>query len=401
MSQFSSGVYIYDAVRTPKARVRREGGTLAGLPAHELLGQLLTALRERGLPADLVDDMVIGTSTAIGEQGGDIARASALWAGWPDHVPGGVVSRLCCSGLDALETAAAKVAAGAADVVVAGGVESMSRVPILSDRPGFVLDEMLGERTGFVTIGVSADLTAAWCGFDRTHLDAAAVESHRRALAAAGSAPPEAVIPVRAGGHTVLTSDEGARADVTLESLAALRPLFGGDPSWERVTRRLPGFTPPITGLHTIATAPQLADGAAAAVLGSGQAAACLCRQPVAEVVGTAQVSVRSPLLTGSVVAATRALDRAGIPPSALDVVEANESFACSALLVTRDLDLDPERVNPIGGSMATGHPLGASGGVLLVNALERLRRLDGEYALLTIPAALGLGAAVVVRRLR
>ncbi|QBJ96367.1 thiolase family protein [Rhodococcus sp. ABRD24] len=398
MSQFTSGVYIYDAVRTPKARARRQGGTLAAVPAHELLAQLLSALQDRGLPAEAVDDVIVGTSTAAGEQGGNVARAGVLWAGWPDQVGAGVVSRLCCSGLDAIESASAKVASGIADVVVAGGVESMSRVPMLSDRPAFVDDEELGDRTGYVTIGVSADLTASEYGLTRTDLDAYAVTSHRRAAAAPAS---RSVIPVRSGAATILESDEGPRPDVTLESLAELAPLFGEDPSWSRVAMRLPAVGRPDGGLHTAATAPQMADGAALALFGSSAARHRIGHEPIAEVVGVAQAAVRSPLLTASVAASRRALENAGITAGQLDVIEANESFAASVLVMTRELGLDPNKVNPLGGSLATGHPLGAGGGALLVNALDQLSRVDGEYALVTIPAALGLGAAVVVRRLR
>lgn len=398
MSQFVSRVFIYDAVRTPKARVRRQGGTLADIPAHELVAQLLTALRARGLPADAVGDIVLGTSTAVGDQGGNISRAAALWAGWPDTVAAGVVSRLCCSGLDAIETGSAKVASGIADVVVAGGVESMSRVPMLSDDPTFAVDDALGDRTGYVTIGVSADLTAAQYGFTRRDLDEYAVGSHRRAAAVP---PSESIVPVRAGARTILAADEGPRGDIGLDTLGELAPLFGADPSWDRVAARLPEAVRPSGGLHTAATAPQLADGAAVAVLGSAAAGRRLGREPFAEVVGVAQAAVRSPLLTAPVVAARRALDNAGIDAAQLDVIEANESFAASALVMIRELGLDPSRVNPVGGSLATGHPLGAGGGVLLVNALDQLARIDGEYALVTIPAALGLGAAVVVRRLR
>ncbi|MFD7846623.1 thiolase family protein [Nocardia sp. NPDC059764] len=398
MPQFTSDVYLYDAVRTPKARVRRHGGTLAATPAHDLLAQLLCALQERGLDADAVDDVIVGTSTAVGEQGGNVARAGVLWAGWPDQVGAGVVSRLCCSGLDAIEAASAKVAAGIAEVVVAGGVESMSRVPMLSDRPAFVDDEALGDRTGYVTIGVSADLTAVEYGLTRTDLDDWAVTSHRRAAAAPRS---RSVIPVRSGTATLLEVDEGPRPDITVESLAELAPLYGEDPSWSRVAMRLPSAGRPEGGLHTVATAPQLADGAALAVFGSSAARDRLGREPIAQVVGVAQTAVRSPLLTASVLASRRALANAGITAAELDVIEANESFAASVLMLIREFGLDPDQVNPLGGSLATGHPLGASGGSLLVNALDQLTRVDGEYALVTIPAALGLGAAVVVRRLR
>lgn len=398
MTQFEPGVFVYDAIRTPKARVRRDGGTFAEVPAYELLAQVLRELTRRGTPADRIDDMVIGTSTAFGDQGGDVARAALLWAGWPDEIPAGVVSRLCCSGLDAVETGAAKIAARSADLAVVGGVESMSRVPMMSDDPAFVTSTALGDRTGYVTIGVSADLTAMQYGFSREDLDASAVVSHRRAAAAAAS---DSIVPVWGSDGPLLSVDEGPRPDTTLEGLAGLRPLFGADPSWERVEARLPGVTRPATGLHTAATAPQPADAAAVAVLGKRSAAALFDRPPLAEIVGIAHAAVRSPLLTASVVAARKALDSAGISPGRLDVVEANESFAASTLAVIRELELDPAKVNPNGGSMATGHPLGAAGGVLLVDALDQLRRIDGEHALITIPAALGLGAALVVRRLR
>ncbi|WP_067856207.1 thiolase family protein [Nocardia shimofusensis] len=398
MSQFASDVYVYDAVRTPKGRVRRDGGTLADVPAYELLATLLRSLGERGLDTDLVEDVVIGTSTAAGEQGGDVARAAALWAGWPDAVPGGVVSRLCCSGLDAIGTATAKVASGMNELVVAGGVESMSRVPMLFDKPAFAFEGELQDRTGYVTIGVAADLTAADAGFTRADLDTYAVRSHQRSAAA----PPSAsIIPLMSGESVILAHDEGARSNAAVEGFASLPTLFAEDPSWERVARQLPDSRRPAGGLHTFGTAPQLADGASALVLGSGRAGSALGAAPLARIVGVAQTAVRSPRLTASVQAAQDALARAGITAERLDVVEANESFAVSPLLLTRELGLDPGRVNPNGGAVATGHPLGATGGILLVNALDELERIDGEFALLAIPGGLGLGAAVVVQRVR
>ncbi|MEV0247666.1 acetyl-CoA C-acyltransferase [Nocardia sp. NPDC050712] len=391
--------YIYDAVRLPRARVRRNGGTLAELPPYELLGQLLTALEKRSLPAEFVDDVLVGVSTVTGEQGGDLARAAVQWAGWPDAVPGAVVSRLCCSGLDALESAAARVGSGIAEIVVAGGVESMSRVPMLADRPAIATDPDLGERTGFVTIGVSADLTAAVAGITRAELDAYAVRSHQRAVAAPAG---DSLVPVRKGEVVLLDADEGARPGASLAEFGQLPTLFGDDAvAWERVARRLPEAPRPAAGLHTLATAPQLADGASAAVLGSAGAASRLGRKPLAVIAGTAQAAVRSPLLTAPALAAARALRRAGITAAELDVVEVNESFAVTPLLLARELDLDPQRVNPNGGALAVGHPLGATGGNLLALALDELDRIDGEHALLTIPAALGLASAVVVRRLR
>lgn len=388
---------VFDAVRLPRGRVRRDGGTLSGITPYGLVGQLLTALTDRFLDPSLVDDIVLGVSTATGEQSGNLARASALAVGWPDTVGGAVVSRLCCSGIDALATASAKVVAGQADVLVAGGVESMSRVPMLSDRPPIATDPQLGEVTGFVTIGVSADATAAAHGFTRDQLDAWAVESHRRAARAAAS---DSVIPARVDGAVVLTGDEGARADATLDGFAALPALFGDDPGWERVRERFPDLDVPAAGLHSIGTAPQLADGASAVVIASPSAADRLGRKPIAEIVSVSHRSVRSPMLDAPVDAARDALRRAGIDAGHLDTIEANESFAVSPLLLTRELGLDPSLVNPGGGALAVGHPLGATGGNLLVSALDTLRRTGGEHALVTIPAALGLGSALVLRRL-
>lgn len=391
---------VFDAVRLPRGRVRRGSGTLAQIPPHALFAQLLTALERRGLPTAAVDDVVVGISTVTGEQAGNLARAAALSAGWSDAVGGAVVSRLCCSGIEALGTAAAKVVAGQADVVVAGGVESMSRVPMLSDAPAIATDDDLGERTGFVTIGVSADATAAAFGFTRDRLDEYAAESHRRAAAAP---PSDAVVPVTRSGEVVLAADEGARPDATAQQFAQLPALFGDDPAWERVLRRLPELTKPERGLHSIATAPQLADGASAAVIAAPGAAdgPLHGREPVAEILAVTHRSARSPLLSAPVDAARDALHRAGIGVDDLDVVEANESFAVSPLLLICELGLDPAGVNPNGGALAVGHPLGATGGNLLVSALDGLRRIDGEHALVTIPAALGLGSALVLRRLR
>ncbi|MEU6583454.1 acetyl-CoA C-acyltransferase [Nocardia sp. NPDC046763] len=392
-----SEAFVYDAVRLPRGRVRKGGGTLAEVPPYELFGQLLAALEERGCPPAAVDDVLVGVSTAVGEQGANMARAAVLWAGWPDSVPGAVVSRLCCSGLDAVESAAARVAAGFADVIVAGGVESMSRVPMLADRPAIAGDADLGERTGFVTIGVSADLTAAEYGITRPELDAFAVRSHRKAGSAATSA---SVIPARKGGTVLLAADEGARPDACASAFAALPTLFGADPSWERVARRTPQARRPVAGLHTIATAPQLADGASALLLGNRRAEHMLGRPPAAQIVGTAQTAVRSPLLTAPTSAARVALQRAGISPAQLDVIEVNESFAVTPLVLMRELGVDASRVNPSGGAVAVGHPLGATGGILIAQALDELRRRDGEHALVAIPAALGLGSAVVLRRM-
>ena len=396
--------YVYDVVRTPRGRVRRDGGPLASVPAYELVGQLMHALDERaGHPTGtLVDEVVLGVSTVTGEQAGNVARAATIWAGWPDSLSGTVVGRLCCSGLDALAAAAAQVTAGTAELVAAGGVESMSRVPMLSDRPGIALDEELGERTGFVTIGVSADATAATIGLTREDADAYGLRSHQRAAAAwADGHFDRSVVPVRdRDGEPLLDRDDAIRPQMTIGDFAAMPLLFPDDvAAHERVGRRLPelgDFAP----VHTAATAPQMVDGASLALIGTREAARTLGRAPRARILATATAAVRSPLLTATVGAIRAALSRARLGPEDVDAVEVNESFAVSPLLVQREFGFADDILNVDGGAVSMGHPLGGSGGILLATALDALERTGGRYGLLTIPAALGLGTAIVIERL-
>ncbi len=388
--------FVYEALRTPRGRVRRDGGTLAPFPAYELLAQLLREYRERGVPVEAVQDVVMGVSTTVGEQAADLARVATMQADWPDTVPAGVVSRMCCSGLDAIATASSQVRSGMLEVVVAGGAESMSRVPMMADKPAFAFEPDLGETTGFVTIGVSADLTAARHGFTRADLDGWAVRSHERSAAATW----DSIVPVTHDGEVVLDRDEGARTDTTLESLGALAPLFGDDPLWSRVEDRFEGFTRPPEGLHTVGTAPQLCDGASAAIIGSAAAEQTLGRAPRARIAGWAHTAVRSPGLDGTVAAARLAMERAGISVADVAVAEFNESFSVTPLLLTRELGIDPELVNVQGGAVSVGHPLGASGGILLANTVELLGRRGGGYGLMVIPAALGVSMALVVEGL-
>ena len=389
-----SNALILDAVRTPRARVRRGGGTLAELSPAELLAVVLRELTARGLPDDLVEDVIVGVSTSVGEQGGNVGRVALMLAGWSDAVPAGVTSRLCCSGLDALSAGAAQIVSGGADLIVAAGVESMSRVPMLADQPAFAIDPAVGEATGFVSIGVSADATAIRAGISRADLDAYGLRSQQRASAAPAW---ESVVSVTTPSGAVLTHDEGARSDTTLESVAALAPLFADDPLWERVERWLSLTSGDDRGRHTVGTAPQFADAAAAVVLASVAWAEEHDQKPRGQILGWAQAAVRSPGLEATVPASQKALARAGLKASDLSIVEVNESFAVTPLLLARELGLPLDIVNPSGGAIAVGHPLGASGGILVANALDQLRRNGGGYGLVTIPAALGLATAVVI----
>lgn len=396
--------YVYDAVRTPRGRVRRDGGVLAGVPPWTLAAGLLTeldarlGLAERGVH---VDEVVLGVSSVVGDQAADIARSAVIAAGWPDEVSGSVVSRLCCSGLDAIAAACAQVSSGMADITVAGGVESMSRVPMLSDRPAIEQDEALADLTGFVTIGVSADATAHVVGLDRPELDAYALRSHQRSAAAwAEGHYDRSVVPVRdASGEVVLARDDAIRPQMTLADFEAMPLLFPDDAvAHARVERRLGlgGFRP----VHTAASAPQMVDAASAAVIATRGAADLLGREPRARILSAATAGVRSPLLTATVDAIGRALKAAGIGADDVDIVEANESFSVSPMLVQRAFGFADEIVNVDGGAVSMGHPLGASGGILLATAMDALERTGGRYAVLTIPAALGLATALVVERL-
>lgn len=390
------GALIFEAIRTPRGRVRRDGGTLAAVPAYELFAGLLTELSRRGIPARDVDDVLVGVSTPVGEQGADLARVAIAVAGWPDEVSGGVVSRMCCSGLDAIASAAAQVASGGGELVVAGGAESMSRTPMFADEPAFAREDELGEKVGFVTIGVAADLMAARFGIERSELDEWAVRSHSLALDAAVS---DAVVPIVRGGGLLLDHDEGARPEMSGPALAELPTLFGQDPQWARALGRFASerIDRPAAGLHTVATAPQLADAASAVVLGTAEAGRRLGRQPRGRVVSWAHAAVRSPGLWAAEAAATKALARAGLEPADIAVAEFNESFAVTPIVLSRQLGIGEARVNGSGGAVAVGHPLGASGGILLATALDRLAERGGGFGLLVIPAALGLATAVIV----
>ena len=374
--------FIHDAVRTPRGK-GTERGALADRRPVELLAPLFAALAERNdLDTASVDDVVLGCSTATGEQGANIAKAAAHFAGWDYRSSGGTISRLCCSGVDAIATAAAKVDAGMDDVVVTGGVESMSRVPIFSDRGPLFADPEVAAAGGFVHMGVAADVVATLGEITRADCDAYAVESHRRAAAAEFPA----LVPL--GG---LDRDEAVRPGLTIEDVAAFEPAFAYMAS-DVVGRKLPNVGE-IRHVHTVATAPQMVDGASLLLIGKEKEGAR------ARILSAANAGVKPPLLTATVPATRRALERAGMSVGDIDLWEVNESFAAIVLHFTRHFDLDPERVNVNGGAIAVGHPLGATGGMLAATLLDELERRDLETGLLTIPAAAGIGAALIIQR--
>ncbi len=376
--------FIIDAVRTP---IGRRNGGLAGVRADELAAHPIAELMRRvGAPPELIDDVVMGCVTQVGEQGLNIARNAAIIAGLPFGVTGTSVNRMCGSSQQALNFAAMGVASGHQDLVIAAGVESMSRVEMASDM--FYRGEMvrpspkLDWRTTFVPQGTSAELVAKRFGLSREELDAFSYESHRRAGAAADDDRfAREVAPVTTEAGTV-SRDEGIRRDTSVEKLAGLRPAFAED------------------GCITAGSSSQISDGACAVLLASQRAVETHGLRPRARVVSMATAGVDPTImLTAPIPASRRALERAGLGIGDIDAVEINEAFASVALGCGRELGLDWERTNVFGGAIALGHPLGASGVRLITTLLNVLEQGDGRFGLSTMCIGFGQGIATVIDR--
>lgn len=389
--------YVLDYVRTARGRATPRGG-LHHLGPLELVTELLRALAARvpALAEGVAQDVVLGCASPVGEQGANPARTATLLAGWGDRVPGMMVNRFCASGLDAVALAAARVRAGEVSLVVAGGVESMSRVP--TDRGPLWTDVAVVHHVGAVHMGVAADLNATIDGFTRPALDAYAAESHRKAAAASrAGAFARSLIPV--GG---LTHDELIRPDTTATTLAALPPAFArvgadGQDDLALATRAWPEH---VDHCHTTGTSPAPADAAALLLIGDARAAQSLGLSPRARVAASA-VTARDPvtMLTAGQEAMSEAMRRAGARPAEVDVFEFAESFAALCLRLRRDFDAGPERLNPAGGAIATGHPMGATGAITVGDCLENLERRAGRLGVAGVSTTAGLGAALLLDR--
>ena len=407
-------VFLLGGVRTPQGKY---GGALAAVRPDDLAALVVgAAVARAGVPGDAVDEVVLGAANQAGEDNRDVARMAVLLAGLPHTVPGYTVNRLCASGLTAIAGAAQAVRSGEADVVVAGGVESMTRAPWVMAKPGTpwakpgeVVDTALGwrfanprfteldraapethtETAGPITLsmGETAEEVAALDGITRDDSDAFALRSHTRAVAAAkdGRFDDELLpvpVPQRKGDPVLVTADEGPRADASLERLAGLRPVFRRD------------------GIVTAGNSSPLSDGAAAIVVASESAVREHGLEPVARVVTSASAGVAPHVMgLGPVPATGKALDRAGWSVGDLDAVELNEAFAAQSLACVRRLALDPEIVNADGGAIALGHPLGCSGARITVTLLNRLRREGGRRGLATLCVGVGQGMAMLVER--
>ena len=406
--------YIIDAVRTPRGRGKVGKGALTGVHPQELLAQTLNRLAERtGIDPARVDDVVVGAVSQVGEQGANVARNAVLAADWPLHVSGVSLNRFCGSGLQAVNFAAMGVLSGAQELVVGGGVESMSRVPMGADGgEGDGKNPHLRAKHFQVPQGISADLIATLEGFSREELDRFALESQRRAAEAQGECRfSRSLFPVRdpETGEVLLEKDEYLRPETTLEALAGLAPAFErvgatpAGPAGETLDQVALARYPQageVRHLHTAGNSSGIVDGAAAVLLASEGYVREHGLRPRARVRSMA-THAEDPviMLTAPTETARKALRRAGMEAGDVDLWEINEAFAAVPLQVMRNLALDPERVNVNGGAIALGHPLGATGAMLLGTALDELERRDLATALVTLCIAGGQGIATVIER--
>ena len=396
--------YIYDAVRTPRGKGKKDGSLHQATPVW-LLRTLLQALQVRNrLDTALVDDLVLGCVTPVGEQGADIARTAVLDAGWAQTVAGVTQSRFCASGLESVNLATAKIMSGMEDMVVAGGVESMSRWAMGSDGGAWVMDPRVNSGTAFIPQGISADLIATLEGFGRQDLDAFAAESHRRAAQAQaeGRFARSIVSVTDINGMVMLDRDETVRPGTSVESLAKLNPSFEMMGSMGFDSTALDKYTTieKIHHHHHAGNSSGIVDGAALMLLGSKAAGEKAGLKPRAKVRMCAVIgSEPTIMLTGPTPAVRKALAKAGMAVSDIDLWEVNEAFATVPMKTARDLGVSLDRVNVNGGAIAMGHPLGATGAIILGTALDELERTGQSTALATLCVGAGMGIATIIER--
>ena len=399
-----SQAFVFDHVRTPRGKGKKDGSLHQASPVW-LLRTLLLALQARsGLDTSLVDDVVLGCVTPVGEQGADIARTAVLDAEWAQTVAGVTQSRFCASGLESVNLAAAKVASGFEDLVVGGGVESMSRWPMGSDGGAWFMDPRINQKLGFVPQGVGADLIATLEGFGRTEVDAFALESHRRAVAARSAGHfARSIVPVHdIAGLLMLAEDETIRASATAEALARLEPSFAmmGGMGFDATALRKYTTVERIAHIHHAGNSSGIVDGAALMLVGSRAGGDKAGLKPRARIRAAAVLgSEPTIMLTGPTPACRKALAKAGMQASDIDLWEINEAFAVVPMKTARDLGVSLDRVNVNGGAIAMGHPLGATGCMILGTLLDELERRDLSTGLATLCVGGGMGIATVIER--
>ena len=397
--------FIYDHVRTPRGRGKSDG-SLHEVTALNLAAQPLAALKERNkLDPKLIDDVVLGCVDPVGEAGGDIARVAAIMAGYGDEVPGVQINRFCASGLDAVNFAAAEVMSGQHEMTIGGGAESMSRVGIGAAGSAWPVDPSIALRSYFVPQGISADLIATKYGFSRDEVDAYAVESQKRA----GKSWEEgrfknSVLTVKdVNGMTLLAKDEHMRPSTTMQNLAQLNPSFvqmGEMAGFDSVAiQRYPEIEV-INHVHTPGNSSGIVDGAAAVLIGSKDAGKAAGLKPRARIKQFANIgSEPSIMLTGPIPVSEKVLKKAGMTKKDIDLWELNEAFASVVLRYMQALDIPHDKINVNGGAIAMGHPLGATGAMILGTVLDELERRDLNTALVTLCIGVGMGTATIIER--
>ena len=399
--------FVYDAIRTPRGRGKKTGSLHEVKPISLVTG-LIDELQKRNpnLDPNGIDDLVLGCVTPIGDQGGDIAKTAALAAGLPDTVAGVQLNRFCASGLEAVNQAAARIRSGWEDLIFAGGVESMSRVPMATDGGAWAMDPRTSFDTDFAPQGIGADLVATIEGWSRTDVDTYAAESQARAAKAiANGYFNKSVIPVKdANGLTILDHDEFVREGTTVESLSKLPPSFaqiGEFGGFDSVVLEKYHDVEKINHVHHAGNSSGIVDGAALVVVGSEEAGKRHGMTPRARVLSVA-VSGADPtiMLTGPAPATRKALAKAGLEASDIDLFEMNEAFAAVVMRFMRDMDVPRESVNVNGGAIAMGHPLGATGAMILGTLIDELERRDQKYGVATLCVGGGMGIATVVERI-
>ena len=397
--------FIYDAIRTPRGKGKQDGSLHAVRPVDLLAGVLAELQRRNGFDTAAVDDVVMGVVSPVGEQGAVIAKLAALRAGWDFRASGLQINRFCASGLEAVNLAAQKVRSGWEELVVAGGVESMSRVPLGSDGGDWGKDPATHSAPPFVPQGIGADLIATLEGFSRSDVDAFALESQRRAATArAAGYFARSIVPVRDGsGQIILDQDEFIKPQTTLEGLAALKPAFEqlGAAGFDSVALQRYPHAGRITHVHHAGNSSGIVDGAAAVLVGSEAAGKTHGLTPRARIVAAA-LSGADPtiMLTGLMPAARKALAKAGMTIEQIDLFEVNEAFAAVVLRFMKEMKVPHEKVNVNGGAIAMGHPLGATGAMILGTLLDELERRQLRYGMVTLCVGGGMGIATIVERL-
>jgi len=397
--------YIYDHVRSPRGR-GKAGGSLNAITPLNLSTQILTALRDRNeLDTALVDDVILGCVSPIGEQGANVARVAAINANYAQSVPGKQLNRFCASGLEAVNSAASQIMAGQAEVTIGGGIECMSRIPMGSDGVAMAIDPQVAYNSYVVPQGIRADLIATLHGFSREDVDAYAVASqHRAASAWENGYFSRSVVPILDHvGEIALDRDETIRADASLESLGSLNPAFammGDQAGFDDVAIQRYPEVEAINHVHTAGNSSGIVDGSAAVLVGNAEAGEKMGLKPRARIRAFASIgSEPTIMLTGPTPASQKALKRAGMTTSDIDLWELNEAFASVVLLYMKLMDIPHDKINVNGGAIAMGHPLGATGAIVLGTVLDEIERRDLSNALVTLCVGAGMGTATIIER--